>query len=59
MMAGRDGLPMKRTNDSEEVDLGNIQMKNGNNRIRFTCIKNPNVKYRLFLIPPEKLSLKQ
>jgi hypothetical protein len=55
MLASWNGLPMKKTNGWEEVDLGTVQLKAGNNRIRFTSINNPNVKVDYFLVIPEKI----
>ena len=53
MLAGWDGLPIKKTNGWEEVDLGTIPLKAGDNKIRFTCHKNPNVKVDYFLVTPD------
>ena len=53
MLAGWNGLPIKKTNGWEEVDLGTIPLKAGDNKIRFTCHKNPHVKVDYFLVTPD------
>lgn len=52
MLAGWDGLPLKKTNGWENIDLGNVPLKAGDNKIRFNCHKNPNVKIDCFIITP-------
>ncbi|MBN2089015.1 family 43 glycosylhydrolase [candidate division KSB1 bacterium] len=53
MMAGWDGSPMKKTNGWEEIDLGGIDLKAGDNRIRFTAKQNVNLKIDHFIITPK------
>lgn len=48
MMDGWEGTPMRKTNGWEEVDLGMIDLKGGDNIIRFTCKKNVNLKVDWF-----------
>jgi len=52
MMAGWDGLPVKKTNGWEEVDLGQISLKEGDNKLRFTAHKNFNLKIDYFKVLP-------
>jgi hypothetical protein len=52
MMAGWDGLKLKKTNSWEEINLGEIQLKEGDNKIRFTSHNNVNLKIDYFKIEP-------
>jgi len=52
MLAGWDGTPLKKTNGWEEVNLGEIQLKEGDNIIRFTCKQKANLKVDYFKIEP-------
>lgn len=54
MMAGWDGLPIKKTNDWEVIDLGEVQLKSGDNYIRFTTQKDIDLKVDYFEIIPLK-----
>ncbi len=53
MLAGWDGSPMKKTNGWELVDLGDVQLKEGDNIIRFSCKSKINLKLDYFLVTPE------
>lgn len=53
MMAGWDGLPIKKTKGWEEVNLGLISLDKGDNIIRFTS-HNSEVKIDYFKILPIK-----
>lgn len=50
MMADWGGLPMKKTNGWESIDLGEVILKAGDNKIRFTPQKNVNLKIDYFQI---------
>lgn len=52
MMAGWGGLPMKKTKGWEMIDLGEIQLKSGDNLIRFTPQKDIQLKVDFFQIEP-------
>lgn len=52
MMAGWDGLKLKKTNGWEEINLGEIQLKEGDNKIRFTSHNNVNLNIDYFKIEP-------
>jgi hypothetical protein len=51
MMAGWDGLPIKRTKGWEEVDLGIVNLRAGDNRIRFST-HDAEVKVDYFKLEP-------
>jgi hypothetical protein len=53
MMAGWDGSSMKKTNGWETVDLGQIQLKEGDNKIRFSCKSKIDLNIDYFLVTPE------
>jgi hypothetical protein len=48
MRDGWSGTPLKKTNGWEEIDLGWVDLKAGDNIIRFTCKKNVNLKVDCF-----------
>ncbi len=50
MMADWGGLPMKKTNGWETIDLGEVILKAGDNKIRYTPQKNVNLKIDYFQI---------
>ncbi len=52
MLAGWDGLPINKTNGWELVDFGMVDLKAGDNIIRFTGKQNVNLKIDYFLIQP-------
>jgi len=51
MMAHWDGLPMKKTNGWEEIDLGIVKLRKGDNIIRFST-HNAEVKIDYFKLEP-------
>ncbi|MES2734518.1 MAG: family 43 glycosylhydrolase [Bacteroidota bacterium] len=54
MLAGWDGLKLKKTAGWEEINLGEVQLKEGDNKIRFTSHTNVNLKIDYFKIEPNK-----
>ena len=48
MMADWGGLPLKKTNGWETIDLGEILLKAGDNKIRFTPQQNINLNIDFF-----------
>ena len=50
MLAGHEGTLVKKTNGWEDVDLGMIDLKAGDNIIRFTGKQNANLKIDYFKI---------
>lgn len=53
MKDGWNGTPLKKTNGWEEIDLGNVQLTEGDNLIRFTCKQNVNLKIDYFKLVPQ------
>jgi hypothetical protein len=52
-LAGWDGTAFKKTNGWEEVDLGQVELKQGDNKIRINSKKNVNLKVDWFKIEPK------
>jgi hypothetical protein len=52
MMAGWDGLKLKKTKGWEEINLGEVELKEGDNKIRFTTHDNADLKIDYFKIEP-------
>ncbi|MBN2814399.1 MAG: family 43 glycosylhydrolase [Bacteroidales bacterium] len=52
MRDGWNGTSVKKTNGWEEVDFGEIQLREGDNIIRVTCKKEVNLMIDLFKIVP-------
>jgi len=50
MLAGWDGTKIKKTNGWKEINLGDVQLKAGDNKIRFSSHTNANVKIDYFKI---------
>jgi hypothetical protein len=53
MRDGWNGTPFTKTNGWEEVDLGEVQLFEGNNIIRFTCKNNVNLKVDYVKLEPK------
>ncbi len=53
MLGGWDGSDMKKTTGWEEISLGEVQLKMGDNKIRFTPQRGANVKVDYFKIEPK------
>ncbi|MFZ4398851.1 MAG: family 43 glycosylhydrolase [Bacteroidales bacterium] len=54
MMADWDGLAIKKTKGWEEINLGEVQLKEGDNKIRFSSHDNVDLKLDYFIIEPLK-----
>ena len=52
MQDGWNGTPIKKTNGWEEIDLGPVSLRSGDNTIRFTCKNNVNLKIDYFKLEP-------
>jgi hypothetical protein len=50
MLAGWDGLPLKKTNGWEIIDLGLVDLKEGNNMIRINCKNDVKLKVDYFML---------
>ena len=53
MMDGWDGTPFKKTNGWEIASPGEIQLRAGDNRIRFICRQKENLKVDYIRVEPE------
>ena len=52
MMAGWDGLKLHSTNGWEDINLGEVQLKEGDNKIRFSTHDNNDLEIDYFIIEP-------
>ncbi|MBN1479015.1 family 43 glycosylhydrolase [candidate division KSB1 bacterium] len=52
MLAGWDGLPVTRTDGWHVVNFGPVNLKAGDNRIRFTCKQDVHLRIDYFIVKP-------
>jgi len=52
MLDGWSGTKLKKTNSWEDIDLGEVQLHQGDNLIKFTSHNNVNLKIDYFLVKP-------